>query len=89
MRRTQLHLDDQIWDALHTLAQSQKTTVSELIRRAVRERYLGSQEQRMLAMQSFIGSRKARGGAADAVEEVRNLRRGARLGSTGLARGGP
>ena len=41
MRRTQLYLDDQLWGALHARAQNEKTTVSELVRQAVRERYLG------------------------------------------------
>ena len=54
MRRTQLYLDDQLWGALHTRAQSEKTTVSELVRQAVRERYIGNLETRRAAMQSFV-----------------------------------
>ncbi|QOY91281.1 ribbon-helix-helix protein, CopG family [Paludibaculum fermentans] len=79
MRRTQLYLDDQLWSALHARASNEKTTVSELVRQAVREKYLGSREQRRLAMQSFVGSRKALAHAASATEEIRNLRRGSRL----------
>jgi len=79
VRRTQLYLDDQLWNALHARACSEKTTISELVRQAVRERYLGSLEQRRKAMLDFIGSRKAPAGAPDAVEEVRTLRRGVRL----------
>ncbi len=37
MRRTQLYLDDQLWNALHARALSQKTTVSQLVREAIRE----------------------------------------------------
>jgi hypothetical protein len=79
MRRTQLYLDDQLWGALHARAQSEKTTVSELVRQAVRERYLGNLDRRREAMQNFVGIRKAHGEDRDARIEVRGLRRGSRL----------
>ena len=78
MRRTQLYLDDQLWGALHARAQSEKTSVSELVRQAVRERYLGDLDRRRAAMQSVVGIRKAKGDD-DACEEVRRLRQGSRL----------
>jgi hypothetical protein len=77
MRRTQLYLDDQMWDALHARARSRKTTISELVREAVRERYLGGREERMKAMQEFVGIRKESSG--DSAEYVRSLRRSARI----------
>ncbi len=79
MRRTQLYLDDQLWGALHARAQSEKTTVSELVREAVRERYIGNLDRRRAAMESFVGTRKAHGKGRDACMEVRRLRRGSRL----------
>jgi Arc/MetJ family transcription regulator len=79
MRRTQLYLDDQLWGALHARAQSEKTTVSELVRQAVRERYIGNLERRRAAMQSFVGIHKAHTEDRDARVEVRRLRRGRRL----------
>jgi hypothetical protein len=79
MRRTQLYLDDQLWGALHARAQSEKTTVSELVRQAVRERYLGNLDRRREAMQSFVGIREPHGEDRDARMEVRSLRRGSRL----------
>ena len=79
MRRTQLYLDDHLWNALHTRARSRKTSVSELVREAVRECYLGRQEEQMKAMQEFVGIRKERSAPIDAVEYVRSLRRGGRL----------
>lgn len=79
MRRTQLYLDDHLWNALHTRARSRKTTVSELVREAVRERYLGRRDERQKAMQEFVGIGKEHGGSLDAVEYVRSLRRGDRL----------
>jgi metal-responsive CopG/Arc/MetJ family transcriptional regulator len=79
MKRTQLYLDEDLWGTLHDRARSQKTTISELVRQAVRERYLGSQRQRMEAMQAFVGIRKPASQTPDAVELVRRLRRGDRL----------
>ena len=79
MRRTQLYLDDQLWEALHARAQRDKTTISDLVRLAVRERYLGGREGRAKAMQRFVGSRKSRRERTGSIEEVRRLRRGSRL----------
>jgi metal-responsive CopG/Arc/MetJ family transcriptional regulator len=79
VRRTQLYLDDQLWGALHARARREKTTVSELVRQAVRERYLGDREQRRAAMQEFVGIRKVDSASADSTEEVRRVRRGSRL----------
>lgn len=90
MRRTQLYLDDNLWNALHTRARSRKTSISELVREAVRERYLGSRDQRMKAMQELVGVRKGTADSArhkepafqqevDAVEYVQTLRRSGRL----------
>jgi len=83
MRRTQLYLDDQLWEALHARSRSEKTTISELVRQAARERYLGRHEARMAAMQSFVGIRKSRARAADSSQEVRELRRGSRVDGLG------
>lgn len=79
MRRTQLYLDEQLWGALHARARREKTTVSDLVRQAVRERYLGDRDQRRTAMQQFVGIRKSDAGNIDSTEEVRRLRRGSRL----------
>jgi hypothetical protein len=79
MRRTQLYLDDSLWNALHSRARSRKTTISELVREAVRERYLGKRDEQMKAMQEFVGIRKQRPGTPAAVDYVRSLRRGDRL----------
>ena len=83
MRRTQLYLDDQLWGALHARARSEHTTISELVRQAIREHYLGDLDRRKAAMQSFVGSRKAHGEQSDARLEVRSLRRGSRLDRLG------
>ena len=79
VRRTQLYLDDELWEALHARARSRKTTVSELVREAVRERYMGGREERSRAMRQFVGIRGTSAQDVEAVEYVRNLRRGGRL----------
>jgi hypothetical protein len=79
VRRTQLYLDDQLWGALHARARGEKTTISELVRQAVRERYVGDQEQRMIAMQRFVGTRKSSRDMIDSAKEVRRLRLGTRV----------
>jgi hypothetical protein len=79
MKRTQLYLDEDLWDTLHERARSQRTTVSELVRQAVRERYFVNHGLRMKAMQAFVGIRKQAPPTPDAAELVRSLRRGGRL----------
>ena len=79
MRRTQLYLDEDLWCALHARARGQQTTVSELVREAVRERYFGKHGQRMKAMQAFVGIRKQTPETPDTAKIVRSLRRGGRL----------
>ncbi|HEY3825912.1 MAG TPA: CopG family transcriptional regulator [Bryobacteraceae bacterium] len=81
MRRTQLYLDDDLRNTLHSRARSKKTTLSELVREAVRERYFGPRDERMKAMQEFVGVRKGLSGSteSDAVRYVQNLRRERRL----------
>jgi hypothetical protein len=53
--------------------------MSELVRHAVRERYMGATDARKAAMLAVIGIRKDRTAECSAVEEVRNLRRGSRI----------
>ena len=79
MRRTQLYLDDALWEALHARARSRKTTISELVREAARERYLSRRDEQRKAMQKFVGSRKRASDTSDSVQYIRNLRRSDRL----------
>ena len=80
MRRTQLYLDDDLWNALHACARRDGTTISDLVRRAARERYLGNLEERREAMMAFVGIRKDRKDLPESTEEyVRSLRRDTRL----------
>lgn len=79
MRRTQLYLDDDLWQALHAHARRQKTTVSDLVRKAARERYLGSSEERSQAMRAIVGMWSDRPEFSDPEAYVRKARQGDRL----------
>lgn len=79
MRRTQLYLDDHLWNALHVQARKRKTSISELVREAMCDRYLSKRDEQAKAMQEFVGIRKNRSESVDAVKYIRSLRRGDRL----------
>jgi Ribbon-helix-helix protein, copG family len=85
MHRTQLYLDEQLWKTLRERARSTGTTVSELVRTAARERYLGNLQERRAAMQALVGLRKDRHGFNDSEKHVRRLRRGTLLERIGKA----
>ncbi len=80
MRRTQLYLDDDLWNALHTRARRMGTTISDLVRQAARERYLGNLDERREAMLGIVGIWKDRTDLPESTEEyVRSLRRETRM----------
>ena len=79
MRRTQLYLEESAWKALHILARQSGSTVSELVRRAVREKYLSSPENRAQVFRSVVGLWKDRSDLPDTDVYVRSLRKGRRL----------
>jgi hypothetical protein len=79
MRRSQLYLDDDIWKALHVQSRQRRTSVSELVRQAVRDRYGSSPANRRQAMMALVGIWKDRDDLPDATTYIRRLRRGKRL----------
>ena len=79
MRRTQLYLDDDIWKALHVQSRQRRTSVSDLVRQAVRDRYGSSPANRRHAMMALVGMWKDRDDLPDATTYIRRLRRGKRL----------
>lgn len=80
MRRTQLYLDDDLWNALRARAREQGTTISDLVRQAARARYLDKLEGRREAMQAFVGVMKDVPDKLGSVKYVRELRSGTRIG---------
>jgi metal-responsive CopG/Arc/MetJ family transcriptional regulator len=85
MRRTQLYLDEELWKALHARARRERTTVSELVRQAARDRYLRHSDERQAAMMGVVGLWKGRTDLPDTEAYVRSLRKGTRLKRLGLA----
>ena len=79
MRRTQLYLDDDIWKALHVQSRQRRTSVSELVRQPVRDRYGSSPANRRQAMMALVGMWKDRDDLPDVTTYIRRLRRGKRL----------
>jgi hypothetical protein len=84
VKRTQLYLDDDLWDALHARARIQKTTISDLVREAAREKYMADFDARRRAMEAFVGIWKDREDIGDPDEYVRKLRHDTRLKRLGL-----
>ena len=79
MRRTQLYLDNDIWKALHVRSRQQRTSISELVRQAVRDRYGSSPANRRQAMAALVGMWKDRDDLPSTTTYVRRLRNGKRL----------
>ena len=84
VKRTQLYLDEDLWQALHTKAAIEKTTVSDLVRTAARERYLEDSDKRREALMGIVGIWKDRTDLPDTETYVRNLRKGSRLKRLGI-----
>jgi len=79
MRRTQLYLDDELWGTLRIRSQQAGTSISELVRQAVREKYLSGLASRQQAMRAFPGIWKDRADLSDPEVYLRGLRKGSRL----------
>jgi predicted transcriptional regulator len=72
-------MDDEVWKALQIRAKQSKSTISELVRQAVREKYLDKKAERREAMLSAIGLWKNRIDLPDTETYVRALRDDDRL----------
>jgi hypothetical protein len=84
MKRTQLYLDDDLWAALHAQALLRRTSISELVRIAARDRYMGNLEERRAAMMGIVGLWKDRTDMEDTETYIRNLRDDDRLERLGI-----
>ena len=79
MKRTQLYLEEDVWKTLQIRSRQSGTTISELVRQAVRERYMNRAVERRSALEALVGLRKNRPELASTEAYVRRLRRGSRL----------
>ena len=68
---------------MHILARQSGTTVSQLVRQAVREKYIGAPLHRREALQSIAGLWKDRRDITEASAYVRALRKDNRLARIG------
>jgi hypothetical protein len=71
-------LDDDTWTSLHTRARREKTTISHLVREAIREKYSGTLEKRRQAMRKFVGIRQDWPDSLETDTYLRDLRRDSR-----------
>jgi len=78
MKRTQLYLDEDIWKVLHIRSHQSGTSISELVRQAVRDKYGISPAKRREAMQAWVGIWKDRKDLPSTEAYVRQLRKGGR-----------
>ena len=78
MRRTQLYLDEELWNALHFHARLNGQTVSELVRKAARDKYMGNPEERRAAMEAITGLWHNRKDIENSDIYIRKMRTGAR-----------
>jgi hypothetical protein len=79
MKRTQLYIDEEMARTLETLSRQKGTTISELVRTSLRERYLpGKDLDRVALAQGLTGIWKNREDLKDTNRIVRKLRGGLR-----------
>jgi hypothetical protein len=78
MRRTQLYLDEDLWNALHFHARRNGQTISELVRKAARDKYMGNPEERLAAMKAIVGLWRDRKDIENSEIYIRKMRTGSR-----------
>ena len=80
MKRTQLYLHEDIWKVLHIRSRQQRTSISDLVRQAVREKYGSSPggPQRGQCRRSWVCVKTVKD-LPDSTAYVRRLRKGKRL----------
>jgi predicted DNA-binding protein len=85
MKRTQLYLDEEMARTLAALSRQKGTTVSELVRESVQEKYMSKKEvDRVSLARQLSGIWRSTKDLAEIDETVRRLRKGKRLRRLGL-----
>ena len=80
MKRTQLYLDEDMARILDTLRRQRGTTVSELVRASLRERYMpGRDLDKVSLARELSGIWRGSKDLKEIDKAVRNLRQGSRL----------
>ena len=78
MKRTQIYIEDDVWRLLRMKARQDRTTISDLVRAAVREKYLSSTSELREALLAAVGVWKDRSDLPDTQSYVRQLRKDSR-----------
>ncbi len=85
MKRTQLYLDEAMARTLAALSRQKGTTVSELVRESVREKYMSRKEMDKVSLaRQLSGIWKRRRDLKDVGGIIRRLRKGTRLKRLGI-----
>jgi Arc/MetJ-type ribon-helix-helix transcriptional regulator len=86
MKRTQLYIDETLFHRLSLLSREKKTTISDLVRKALEQVYGKKQspEARLKALQAIRGIWKSRKNLESTQTYVRSLRRDSRSKRLGL-----
>ncbi len=79
MKRTQLYLEEDVWKMLRVKARQDRTTISDLVRLAVREKYLAGGSDRKDALLGALGLWKDRDDLPSTLTYLRRLRKDCRL----------
>ena len=85
MKRTQLYIDEDMARTLETLSRQRGSTISELVRESLRERYMQDKKLDKVAIaRSLTGIWKYREDLKDIDSYIRKLRKGSRLKRFGI-----
>lgn len=80
MKRTQLYLDEEMARKLDSLSRQKGTTISELVRTSLRERYMAGRDlDKVSIARELSGIWRKSKDLKEIDKAVRNLRRGSRL----------
>jgi predicted DNA-binding ribbon-helix-helix protein len=84
MRRTQIYLEEGIYNTLKVISKTRRTTVSELIRQAIRVMYKDQKQNKIEKFDNACGIWAKRDDLRNPSKYVRGLRKGRRLERLGL-----
>ena len=79
MKRTQLYIEEDVWKVLAIRAKQSHSTISDLVRQTLREKYLNGTSNRKEALLAGVGLWKDRNEIPAAETYIRRLRKDDRL----------
>ncbi len=84
MKRTQIYLEEGIYNTLKVISKTRRSTVSELIRQAIRVMYKDQKQNKIEKFDNACGIWAKRDDLRNPSKYVRGLRKGRRLERLGL-----